>query len=121
MNTEPHSTGHLPWAGLLDAGKPTSPRDDHLDLDSCPRLERIAVKTRNSVYEIVVLSGASGTIVLRGGRRFPEFRRATLVGSVDGGGSAVKVRAICVGLCLELRVDGKRYTTSRVEAVQRIA
>jgi hypothetical protein len=90
--------------------------DEAIQLDSCPAFQWIVVRTRQSVYEIFVLSGDAGEVMVRGGRYFPEFRRATIVGSTFGG-SAVRVGSICAGCHLELEADGKSFVTSRIEAV----
>jgi hypothetical protein len=101
----------------LDELSPSNP-DDAIDLESCSELEWIVVRTRASVYDVIVLSGREGEVMIRGGRFFPEFRRASLSGSIVGR-SAVKLRTICVGTLLEFRVDDKSFVTSRVEAVTR--
>lgn len=92
--------------------------DAAIRLDSCVAFERIAVKTQSSLYEVIVLCGRTGEVLIRGGRFFPEFRRAILTGSTAGG-SALKLRTIDVGLRIELRDDLKLYTTTAVEAVSR--
>ena len=92
--------------------------DEAIDLESCSELDWVVVKTRSSVYDVIVLSGREGEVVIRGGRFFPEFRRAILTGSIFGG-SAVKLRSICVGMHLEFHVDDKSFVTSRVQAVTR--
>jgi hypothetical protein len=91
---------------------------DSVELDSCPELEWIAVKTSRSAYDVIVLSGDTGAVMVRGGRLFPEFRRATITGSLFGG-IAVKLRTIAVGLNLEFLVDGMSVITSPVRAVSR--
>jgi hypothetical protein len=65
-----------------------------------------------------VLSGKESSVLVRGGRLFPAFRRATVAGSMIGSG-AVKLASIVVGLHLELVVDGQSFITSRIEAVSR--
>ena len=90
--------------------------DHDIRLESCSELESIVVRTRRSVYEVIVLSGDTGEVMIRGGQFFPEFRRATVVGSTFGG-SCITLRSICVGLCLELRVDRKSFVTSRIQSV----
>jgi len=90
--------------------------EEAIQLDSCPAFQWIVVRTRRSVYEIFVLSGDAGEVMVRGGRYFPEFRRATIVGSTFGG-SAVRVGSICAGCYMELEVDGMSFVTSRIEAV----
>ena len=94
----------------------TQPTDDDIQLDSCPVFERIVVTTRRSVYDIIVLSGDAGEVMIRGGRFFPEFRRARVAGSTAGG-SALKLRSICAGLSMELNANGKRFVTSRIQAI----
>lgn len=94
----------------------TSPPDDAIQLDTCPEFQWIVVRTRRSVYDIIVLSGDAGEVMVRGGRFFPEFRRAIIAGSTFGG-SAVRAGSICAGCHLELEVAGKSFVTSRIEAV----
>ena len=91
---------------------------DYVELDSCPELEWITVKTSRSTYDLVVLSGDTGAVMVRGGRLFPEFRRATITGSLFAG-IAVKLRTIAVGLNLEFLVDGTSVITSRIQAISR--
>ena len=92
--------------------------DDAIDLKSCSELEWIAVRTRSSVYDIIVLSGEIGEVMIRGGRFFSEYRRAIMAGSIFGR-SGVKLRSICVGLHLEFHFEGKSFVTSRIQAVSR--
>ena len=99
---------------------PTRKSDAAVHLDLCDPFERIAVKTRRSRYEVIVLSGAASEVLVRGGRFFPEFRRATLCGSTAGG-SAIRLKSIEEGLCMELRVDGTTITTSPVVELSRHA
>src|SRR5438552_2437420 len=87
-------------------------------LDTCAPFERISVKTRWSHYELVVVDGKSGEVLVRGGHYFSEFQRVWLTGSILGA-SAIKVLTIVVGCPLEFRADGTRITTSPVESVSR--
>src|SRR5262245_16222474 len=77
---------------------------DAIDLGACQPSERIIVKTRGSIYELIVVAGRAGEVLVRGGRFFPEFREAILSGST-GGGSCLKLRSLGVGLCMEFLVD----------------
>ena len=88
-----------------------------IQIDACQPLERIVVRTRNSVYDLVV-SGREGDVLVRGGRLFPEFRQAQLVGATAGC-HTVKLFGVYVGLCLELFVDGHSVTTSPVLEISR--
>lgn len=89
-----------------------------LHLESCSELEWIVVRTRNSTYDLIVVSGDTGAVMVRGGQLFKEFVAATVVGSIFAG-SAVQLRTIRVGCHLELCHDGKTFVTSRVEQVSR--
>ena len=66
-------------------------------LNACSRLETITVNTRSSVYEVIVLRGDRGDVLVRGGRLLPEFRYMKFVGSTAGG-SALRPNTIDVGL-----------------------
>ena len=90
--------------------------EETMQLDLCHALDQIVVRTRHSVYEVIVLNGDAGEVFVRGGRFFPDFQRARIEGSTAGG-SAVKLRSICVGLHMELNVGGKLCTTSTIQAV----
>jgi hypothetical protein len=90
-----------------------------IHLDSCLPFECLAVRTRRTDYEIVVLPGSSGEVLVRGGRYFQEFSRARLVGSTFGG-SAIRMNTIQVGCLLELRLGATRIVTSAIEAVAQV-
>jgi hypothetical protein len=93
--------------------------DGAVYLDSCREFDRIVVRTRYSVYELIVLSGTDGDVLIRGGRTFPDFRRARFEGSTAGG-SALSLRSVDVGRRMELQVGRKRFTTSTIQTVSRI-
>jgi hypothetical protein len=90
-----------------------------IHLDSCLPFERIAVRTRMSHYEVIVLPGHSGKVLVRGGRYFTTFQHAGLAGSTCGG-SAIRLRTIEVGCRLELQVNGMPIVTSTIEAVSHV-
>jgi hypothetical protein len=89
-----------------------------LHLDSCTLFERITVRTQSSVYELIVLSGPIGEVLIRGGRFFPRFSRAIVIGAAKGGGE-VELRTIVSGLSMEFRGDHTFYATTPVEAISR--
>ena len=91
---------------------------DYVELNSCSVLEWITVKTSRSTYDVVVLSGDTGAVAVRGGSLFPEFRCATITGALFEG-VAVMVRTIAVGLSLEFLVNGTPVITSRIQAISR--
>jgi hypothetical protein len=90
---------------------------DAVRLDACRQFERIVVQTRSSVYDLIVLCGSTGEVLVRGGRRFPDFCQAVLAGSTDG--RTGLVNTIAVGLRMELCADRKVIMTSAVTAVFR--
>jgi hypothetical protein len=117
MNRDTVSAGPPPLANVIPfGGFASSQPDNAIELDSCPPFQWIVVTTRKSVYDIIVLSGDAGKVMVRGGRFFPEFRPVTIAGSTFGG-SAMKLRTICVGLHLEVHVDGKSFVTSPIRTV----
>ena len=79
-------------------------------------LDRVTVRTRHSVYEIIVSSPASGEVLVRGGEFFPEFTRARLAGCTLGG-SFLKVRSIHVGFRLEFSLGQNFVLTSPVQSI----
>ncbi len=91
--------------------------NDGIQIDSCSALDRIVVRTLNNVYEVIVLDGGAGEVMIRGGRFFPEFSRARLAGATAGG--KVKSLGIYVGLRMELYVDDQPIVTSKVRRISR--
>ncbi|HWP99046.1 MAG TPA: hypothetical protein VNK92_01125 [Vicinamibacterales bacterium] len=89
---------------------------DGVQVEQLGELERLLVRTRHSIYEIVVLPGGTGEVLVRGGRYFPAFTRALLDGS-SAGGTFLKQRGIYRGLRLEFVCGARRVITSPVEAV----
>ena len=83
-------------------------------LADLPPLQVLDVRTRNSWYEITVVSGETGDVLVRGGRFFPERRTAHLAGS-SMGGCFLKLRSIHIGFCLELHAGGQVVVTSPVQ------
>src|SRR5262252_8395641 len=87
--------------------------DEGVQLENIQDMETLAVRTENSTYEITVICGRTGEILIRGGRFFPEFTPARLAGS-SLGGSFLKLRGIYVGFSLEVHFDKRLIITSRV-------
>lgn len=67
-------------------------------------MHRLTVTTRNSIYDIVVVSPRTGQVMVRGGAFFPSFTAARLCGSSLGGG-LLKLHVVHPGFCLELCHD----------------
>ncbi len=78
--------------------------------------EKLVVRTWNSLYEIIVIDGPSGEILVRGGQFFPELAPARLTGATLGG-SFCKMRGIYPGFRMELHAAGQRTVTTPVESV----
>jgi hypothetical protein len=97
-----------------------SASNDAICLDSCEQSEKIVVNTRSSVYELIVLQGDIGDVLVRGGSKFPKFRRVQFVGSTAGG-SALKMNTIDVGLRMEFHLGRRIVITSAVQALSRHA
>ncbi len=89
-----------------------------IHIDSCAELETIVVKTRSSVYELVVLRDDRGEALLRGGGHFNEFRRVLFLGSTAEGGS-LQPRTIDIGLRMRFFVADGLFVTSAVESLSR--
>jgi hypothetical protein len=117
------NAGHVkPAANEYDIGapRPTPNWDEGIQIDACLPLDRLVVETKNSVYDIIVVAPKEGDVLVRGGRLFPDFRKAQLLGATAGS-HTIKLLGIRVGLCLELFVDHQSVTTSPVAAVYRAA
>jgi hypothetical protein len=90
---------------------------DGLQIQELDELDAVTVRTRHSVYELIVLAGDAGHVLVRGGHYFPEFTPARLMGS-SGCGTFLKRLGIYRGLQLEFLVNRRRIVTSPVESVQ---
>ena len=87
-----------------------------VQLETMQDMEGLTVQTENSTYEITVICGRAGEILIRGGRFFPEFTEARLAGS-SLGGSFLKLRGIYIGFNLEIHFDQRMIITSRVRKI----
>jgi len=73
---------------------------DGVQIEQLPELTMLAVRTAHSLYEITVLDGRAGDVLVRGGSFFPERTPVKLNGS-SFGGAILKWRGIYPGLKLE--------------------
>lgn len=89
-----------------------------IDLGSLTPRETIVVHTRASVYELIVLGGDAGDVLVRGGTRFSEFRRVLFLGSRADGGPLHR-RTIDIGLRMRFFCGDRLVTTSAVESLSR--
>jgi hypothetical protein len=74
------------------------------------------VNTRSSVYELIVLRGDQGDVLVRGGRQFPDFCRARFIGSIADGGS-LQPWTIDIGLRMQFICGDRLVITSAVESL----
>ena len=89
-----------------------------LQIESLDDFTEIQVVTRNSLYEITVIDGFSRSIVVRGGRFFPERTPALLAGSSFGlGGGFLKIGGIYLGLSIEIVTSQDTFITTHIKAI----
>jgi hypothetical protein len=79
-------------------------------------MQRLFVRTRNSLYEITILDRWSGDILVRGGQFFPQLTPARLAGATLGS-SFLKMRGIYVGFRTEIQAGDQRIVTTRVATI----
>ena len=79
-------------------------------------LDVLQVRTKNTLYEITILDPVSADVLVRGGRFFPEHRRAVLSGS-SLGGAFLKLHGVYVDFCMELNTGILRIVTTAVESI----
>jgi hypothetical protein len=88
-----------------------------IQIDELVELESLTVSTWHTVYEIIVLTGDTGKVLVRGGRYFPAYTAAQLVGS-SVGGSFLKRLGIYRGFRLEFLLEDRRIVTSPVTSAR---
>ncbi len=92
------------------------PWTNGVQVDHMEDMEKLVVQTRNSLYEITIIEGRSGEILVRGGQFFPELTPARLAGATLGG-SFCKMRGIYTGFRMEINANGQRTVTTPVESI----
>jgi hypothetical protein len=92
---------------------------DGVQIDALAGLEQFTVRTRNTTYELTVLTPSTGDVLVRGGLFFPEHTRVRVAGC-SLGGSFLKLRAIHPGFAMELVHDGRRIVTTGVRDIQAV-
>ena len=91
-----------------------------VQIDALAGLEQFTVRTRNTTYELTILSPVAGDVMVRGGSFFPEHTRARVSGC-SLGGSVLKLRAIHPGFSMELLHEGRRIVTTRVREIRSVS
>lgn len=89
----------VPRAAMLDAWA-EGDWPEGVRIDRLAELETLAVRTAYSVYEITVLNGSKGEVLVRGGQYFPEWTPAILSGCTLGG-TFLKRGGIVPGMRME--------------------
>lgn len=89
-----------------------------IDLGSCAAFERITATTGSSVYEVIVLRGERGTVLVRGGKHFTTFCRVFFVGSTRPSG-AIEQHTIEIGLRMKFYFENMAIVTSVVRSLSR--
>ena len=92
---------------------------DGIQIDTLRELDTFAVRTRNSVYQITVVSARDARVLVRGGPFFPVNTTAWVAGS-SLGGSFLKQRGIYVGFRMELHYQRHSVVTTEVRSIERI-
>jgi len=105
----------IPRGAMLDTWS-KDPWDNGVQIDKMEDLNKLAVRTWNSLYEITIIDGRGGEVLVRGGQFFPELTPAHLAGATLGG-SFCKMRGIYCGFNMEFAVDGKRIITTPVQTI----
>ena len=87
-----------------------------LGLSSLRPMTRLLVRTRNTLYRLVVL-GPQPTVLVQGGSYFPQPTAVQLYGSSLGGGP-LKTHWIGVGFRMELSGPTEHVVTSLVHSIE---
>ena len=90
--------------------------DNGVQIDRMRDMQQLQIRTRNSLYEITVIDGRSGEILVRGGLFFPELTPAHLAGATLGD-SVCRLLGIYVGLGMELGLNDRRILTTPVQTI----
>jgi hypothetical protein len=87
-----------------------------LRLGDLEPMDVVVVRTRNSVYRLIVTGGNDVTV--QGGEFFTDPTPACVDGS-GFGGSLIKAGWLGIGLRMEIRAGGRRIITSPVRSITR--
>ena len=85
-------------------------------VDSCAAHETMVKTTCSSVYELVVLHGHRGDVLVRGGRHFTEVTRVLFLGSITDDGS-LEPHTIGIGLRMTFVFGEQFVVTSPVQSL----
>ena len=95
--------------------------NDGVQINELAELESLVIQTENSTYELTVICGAEGEVLVRGGQFFSNWTSAVLSGATLRGASVLKLHGIYVGLAIEFLHEGRQIVTSPVRHIRRCA
>ena len=110
-----HEQDSVPAAAILSKWCDDS-WTNGVQIDRREDIEKLAVQTWNSLYEITIIEGRTGEILVCGGRFFPELTPARLAGAALGG-SFCKMCGIYIGFRMEINANSQRFITTPVESI----
>ena len=87
-----------------------------IHIDSCAAQDTIVITTRSSIYELVVLHGDRGDVLVRGGRHLTAVTRGLFLGSITDDGS-LEPQIIAIGLRMRFVCGGRFLITSPVQSL----
>src|SRR5215831_15543579 len=90
-----------------------------LQIDLLEPFEKIQARTRNSTYELTILDGRNGDVLVTGGQFFPTATRVRLNGCTAGG-SCLKWRGVYCGFRIEFQVGSEVVVTTRVQSIAKV-
>lgn len=108
------SDARVPRVATLDGFATQAAKAPGVDLRDVEPLTTITIRTRNSLYRVIVTHGTS--VVVQGGHFFPDPVSARVNGS-GFGGSLLKVGWIGIGLRMEIFAGDERIVTSPVRDI----
>jgi hypothetical protein len=95
---------------------PARPLAASIDIASCAAFDTIVATTRSTVYELIVLRGERGKVLIRGGKHFTTFCPVLFVGSTRHGG-AIEAHIIEIGLRMKFYFENRVIVTSAVQSL----
>lgn len=112
---EEYCSDLVPAGAILDTWS-NDPWKNGIQIDALEDMQKLAIWTRNNLYEITIIDGRHGDILVRGGQFFPELTPAHLNGATLGG-SFCRMRGIYCGFNMEFASDGRRIITTPVQTI----
>jgi hypothetical protein len=109
--------GHATSERTLDDFASQVDAREGVDIDRLDPGTALLVRTRHSLYRLVVVDGLENQVLIQGGRLFNEPTQGRLNGATASG-CALKTGWISLGLRMELSVGRERIRTSPVCSIE---